>query len=460
MQKAYVRWDENMFRADYALTLPDDENERKKLETKWIALLEGVEPIRTRYKGQTDDFTQAIVGLARMKSPKATELLTKIAGERVFKDNAYRHSATKMLGELGDASAIPDLIPLVYHFNFNTRIDAQISLSRLTGQNFGYDAEAWGKWYNENRSTLGKDSAEFDPTPVDWTFGSENSEIRFYSDPKNQKTTDESWFIRQGGKIKPNVDDVNAPKILKMEPENGAQDVDAGSVTELRLTFDRDMIVGNHSWCNMGKGFPETTDKPKWLDKRTCVLPVKLEPNTPYLLGINAGRFLNFKSADGVSVVPVVYTFKTKEGPAQQKDNADDSKAPKILKMEPENGAKDVDASTVTELRVTFDRDMAVGSHSWCTLGGLPAKFPGRTTEKAWWFDKRTAVLPVKLEPNTPYVLGINASRFLNFKSIDGVFVVPVVYTFTTKEGSAQQKSDAAESQNEDAKKAVEELSK
>ena len=307
LQKKYTAWDENQFVADYDLAIPDDENERKSLEKKWIELLEGDEPVRYRYNGNTDDFTRAIVGLAKLKSLKAKELLTKIACQRVFKDNAYRHTATKMLGMLGDPAAVPELIPLIYHFNFNTRVDAQISLVRLTGQNFAYDSQAWGKWYNENREKLGKNLPEFDLTPVDWTFGLDNTEIRFYSDPKNQKEMDETWLRRQGGEMK------NAPKITKMEPENGAKDVDADKVTEIRVTFDRDMNTNGYSWCGGPPSFPETTDKPRWIDKRTCVLPVKLVADKKYELSINAASFTGFKSAEGVPVEPVLYLFSTTE---------------------------------------------------------------------------------------------------------------------------------------------------
>jgi hypothetical protein len=97
-----------------------------------------------------------------------------------------------------------------------------------------------------------------------------------------------------------------------MEPANGATDVDASAVKELRVTFDRDMS-GGMSWCGGGDTFPKMTTMGKWIDKRTCVLPVALEPGKTYRLGINAPSFKNFKSAEGVSVVPVEYSFKTKE---------------------------------------------------------------------------------------------------------------------------------------------------
>ncbi|MDR2754131.1 MAG: HEAT repeat domain-containing protein [Planctomycetaceae bacterium] len=187
MQKTYVAFDENTFAYVYDPKNYEVGDQRDELEAKWLKLLEVKEPEPNTYvSGQSYTYDKAIFGLATIQSQKATPLLIKIAGERVIKDNAHRHFAIKSLGILGDKTAIPELIPLLYHFNFNTRWDAQIALVRLTGENFGRDSEAWGKWYNENREKLGKNLPEFDPKPVDWIFGNNNNELKFHNDPKNQ----------------------------------------------------------------------------------------------------------------------------------------------------------------------------------------------------------------------------------------------------------------------------------
>ena len=56
--------------------------------------------------------------------------------------------SVRALGLLGDRQSVPELIHLVYHYNLDTRWWAQISLVRLTGQNFGKDWQAWGEWWN------------------------------------------------------------------------------------------------------------------------------------------------------------------------------------------------------------------------------------------------------------------------------------------------------------------------
>ncbi|MCL2743178.1 MAG: PDZ domain-containing protein [Planctomycetaceae bacterium] len=310
-QKQYVRWDENQFAYVYGSEKYNVGDTRDEFEKRWLEELEKPEP---GFPGMTvTPYVEAIIGLAKIKSDKALQPLLKIAVERVVKDNAHRHYATKALGMLGNPAAIPELIPLVYHFNFNTRWDAQISLVRLTGQSFGGDAKAWGEWYMVNQDKLGKNLPAFDTAPVDWSCGSTNSEIQRYCDPAVQEENDNRFFRGQSREDQ-GASGGGVPVIVKMEPANGAADVDAAVVKELRVTFDIDMNTGGYSWCGGGPMFPKLPDgeKPKWIDKRTCVLPVELESGKDYVLGINAPSFKNFRSEAGVPVVPVTYKFSTK----------------------------------------------------------------------------------------------------------------------------------------------------
>lgn len=69
---------------------------------------------------------------------------------------------------------------------------------------------------------------------------------------------------------------------------------------------------GGFSWTGGGLEYPETTGTPAWsADRRTCTLPVRLRPNHSYRLGLNSPSHRNFKSADGVALEPVVWTFAT-----------------------------------------------------------------------------------------------------------------------------------------------------
>ena len=95
----------------------------------------------------------AIHALTAIKSKKAVPGILKIATDRKEKDNADREFACRALGILGDMSVVPDLVHLTYHYNRDTRFWAQISLVRLTGENFGRDVAAWIRWWEKRGGT-------------------------------------------------------------------------------------------------------------------------------------------------------------------------------------------------------------------------------------------------------------------------------------------------------------------
>ena len=104
------------------------------------------------------------------------------------------------------------------------------------------------------------------------------------------------------------------PNVLRLEPANGAQDVDPATA-ELRVTFDRSMEDG-FSWCGGGINYPELPEgkKPFWTDHNTtCVLPVRLRPGWDYVLYLNAPSFPGFRSRDGEPLEPLEYRFSTME---------------------------------------------------------------------------------------------------------------------------------------------------
>ena len=81
------------------------------------------------------------------------------------------------------------------------------------------------------------------------------------------------------------------------------------------MTYSKDMIDGNWSWSQISdESFPETTGSPRYLeDKRTCVLPVKLQPGKTYVVWLNSSRHTNFKDTDGRAAVPYLLVFETKK---------------------------------------------------------------------------------------------------------------------------------------------------
>ncbi len=98
-----------------------------------------------------------------------------------------------------------------------------------------------------------------------------------------------------------------------MTPANGAKDVDPKLKT-LRITFNVSMGE-DFSWTGGGDHFPKIPEgkRPSWTkDRKTCILPVELQPDWEYQLGLNSPSHKNFQSAGGIPLKPVIYKFKTK----------------------------------------------------------------------------------------------------------------------------------------------------
>ncbi len=180
LQKRYEEWTNNTFSSFLERGKYDDAPEEVKAWT-------GKKALETLRKGRSagKDYYVAINTLGELKHKKAVLRLLKIAADEAEKDNRDRWMATRALGLIGDKRATAKLIHLVYHPNQNTRVWAQISLVRLTRQNFGYDYKAWGAWWNEKgRKPPFKDQV------VKWTSNPE------YADPAKQQESDASFLKR------------------------------------------------------------------------------------------------------------------------------------------------------------------------------------------------------------------------------------------------------------------------
>src|SRR5690606_5724937 len=120
---------------------------------------------------------------------------------------------------------------------------------------------------------------------------------------------------------------------------------------------------------------------------------------TFYRVGINSKSYQNFKSADGVPTPPTAIFFVT-EGASKAVQGR--VRVPEVVKLEPENQADAVPAST-SALKVTFNMPMGEGM-SW-TGGG--DHFPEPTGQANWSRDGKTCTLPVTLKPGHSYRLGL-----------------------------------------------------
>jgi tRNA A-37 threonylcarbamoyl transferase component Bud32 len=156
-QRLMSQWTDSKFRRFFDERTFDgwSNNERAGLERRLIDTLKGP---------RSDEYYQAINSLGALRSLNALPALREIAFDRREKDNRDRWMSVRALGLLGDKQSAPEMIHLLYHYNVNTRWWAQISLVRLTGQNFGKDWQAWGKWWNSQNS-----QPPFNPEIIRWS---------------------------------------------------------------------------------------------------------------------------------------------------------------------------------------------------------------------------------------------------------------------------------------------------
>ena len=105
------------------------------------------------------------------------------------------------------------------------------------------------------------------------------------------------------------------PSVVKTVPTCGDTKVDAG-LDQVKVTFSKDMMTEEMwSWCMRSpETFPEIdAGKIKYLDdKRTCVLPVKLEPKKTYVIWINTRQNNAFRDTNGNPAVPYLLVFSTR----------------------------------------------------------------------------------------------------------------------------------------------------
>lgn len=104
------------------------------------------------------------------------------------------------------------------------------------------------------------------------------------------------------------------PVVVSTVPTAGDENVDT-SITEIKVSFSKPMRDQTWSWGKLTDGsFPEI-DKSKPLrydaDKKTAILPVRLEKNKTYAIWVNTSKLQNFRDDTGLPAVPYLLVFKT-----------------------------------------------------------------------------------------------------------------------------------------------------
>jgi RNA polymerase sigma-70 factor (ECF subfamily) len=105
------------------------------------------------------------------------------------------------------------------------------------------------------------------------------------------------------------------PSVIKTVPQAGDTRVDP-SLKEISVTFSKDMMTNNQwSWLHYTlETYPQIDENNiRYLDKRTCVLPVKLKPGKTYVIWINNQQYNYFKDKNGNSAVPYLLVFQTRK---------------------------------------------------------------------------------------------------------------------------------------------------
>jgi hypothetical protein len=104
------------------------------------------------------------------------------------------------------------------------------------------------------------------------------------------------------------------PSVVKTIPQAGDTAVDPAT-KEIQVAFSKDMLT-DRMWAvvqTSKKTFPTIDGSIHYLDdKRTCVIPVTLEPGKTYVLWFNQGRFNSFRDTDNHPAVPYLLVFQTK----------------------------------------------------------------------------------------------------------------------------------------------------
>jgi hypothetical protein len=126
-------------------------------------------------------------------------------------------------------------------------------------------------------------------------------------------------------------------------------------------------------------------------------------------------------------ILGAVCQFAPQNSRAQDIDNF----APVVVKTVPEAGSKDVPPGEY-EVRITFSKEMADQSWSWCTAWqNSDPQFLGKPHYEA---DHKTCVLKVKLEADKTYGWWINSQRFHGFQDTQNHPAIPYLLTFKTKD--------------------------
>jgi len=162
---------------------------------------------------------------------------------------------------------------------------------------------AYVLWVNSEQYSHFRDRGGNPATPVRWVFATRQRSTASAGSPAADG-------IPAGWPIRPVPAHESAPRVIALDPPNGATHVDPAK-TLLKATFDRDM-EGSWAWVTEGNSFPEMAGNAYFEpDARTAALPVKLEPGRTYVVWLNSAQYPLFRDIEGHPADPLRWTFTT-----------------------------------------------------------------------------------------------------------------------------------------------------
>jgi hypothetical protein len=179
-QRVYCQWDARTF------GLPDPRKWQSLSPQERVA--KEAELVKQLASEQESERVKATDDLVALSSKNAVPAILRIAAERKEKNNWDRHTATRALAMLGDPIAVPELVHLTYHYNWNVRQWSRIALLRITGQDFGRDVAAWSQWWQQQGGQP--------PISLETVRWATSADMLKHADPKAQDETDRKLASR------------------------------------------------------------------------------------------------------------------------------------------------------------------------------------------------------------------------------------------------------------------------
>ena len=319
----------------------------KELTRGMAALTLGGNKVAASYQPLCDMALKDASGYARRCAAYALGLLGRADAKAVLekvakdKDPFVRDNAQAALTMLGQPAASAPRVVRSAPANFADDVPADRKTISVTfDQRMRDGSWAWVRRYRDRYpETTGKPSydkafktcslpVKLEPGKVYWVQINTPPYVSFMSDSGVRAAPHVLLFATRSADGKPTPIPPEllsqakamiaaagrpAPTVVRTTPATLANDVPAAT-DKIGVTFDQEMMDGRWSWVQFSKdSYPEMTGKPSYdKTRKTCSLPVKLQPGKVYWVGINSQQHTYFQTAAEKPARPYVILFATR----------------------------------------------------------------------------------------------------------------------------------------------------